>query len=335
MFLYMKDNTISEKESNAIVIIRATAMFSIVLCHLFQAYNILSIGSVLNIGVQVFLVMSGYLYGKKQITCWSQWYKKRFLKLYIPFTIVWLSVFLFHIIFKTDTIKWYNIVNYLTNLQGLRLVFDITQLHVSGLNHLWFMTAIMFAYFSTPVLQSLKKYSQICLVMILIFFAFFYFYLTPRGRLLFGVEWFWLYAFGYFFANISIKARKIYICLFALIYLYALAQIKEPRDIIYLWSILGRRHHCALGILLFSTGVTYLKCFTNKSKIMPVFKWFDKYSYFIYLTHFTVMVGTLSLANITNYLFVNVLLMILASAILTYLLVIANNFITNKIQQRL
>ena len=331
----MKTNTISEKESNAIVIIRATAMFSIVLCHLFQAYNVLSLASVFNIGVQVFLVMSGYLYGKKQITSWSQWYKKRFLKLYIPFTIVWLSVFLFHFIFKTDTIKWYNIVNFLTNLQGLRLVFDISQLHVSGLSHLWFMTAIMFAYFSTPVLQSLKKYSQLCLVLILIFFAIFYFHLTPRGRWLFGVEWFWLYAFGYFFANISIKARKFYMCLFAFIYLYALTQIKRPQDIIYLWSILGRRHHCALGILLFTTGVTYLQRFTINSKNMAVFRWFDKYSFFIYLTHFTVMVGTLSLAKITNHLFVNVLLMILVSAILTYLLVIANNFITNRIQQRL
>ena len=154
----MNTNTISEKESNAIVIIRATAMFSIILCHLFQAYNNY-LASVFNIGVQVFLVMSGYLYGKKDITSWQDWYKKRFIKLYIPYFIVAFSVSLLILILNAETIKWYKYIALLINIQGLRLVFHdyIPPLSFSALSHLWFMTAIMFAYFSTPLLQHLKN----------------------------------------------------------------------------------------------------------------------------------------------------------------------------------
>lgn len=327
----MNTNTISEKESNAIVIIRATAMFSIILCHLFQAYNNY-LASVFNIGVQVFLVMSGYLYGKKDITSWQDWYKKRFIKLYIPYFIVAFSVSLLILILNAEAIKWYKYIALLINIQGLRLVFYdyLPPLSFSALSHLWFMTAIMFAYFSTPLLQHLKKYSHLCIIFLLILVLPCYKYLTPR--ILFGLEWFWLYAFGYFFANLSGKHKNALILLFALCYIAIATRITGLLDIT-LWKRLGRCHHCALGILLFTLGVTHLRCFTNTSRIMPVFRWFDKYSYFIFLAHFVVMVNTFSLAHVTDYLFINVLLMILASAILTYLLIIATNQITTRIKQ--
>ena len=309
-------------------------MFFIILCHIFQTYDN-DLASFFNIGVQVFLVMSGYLYGKKTITNWNKWAGKRIIKLYIPYFIVTFSVVLLLMVIKNETIRWYQIIAHIINLQGIRLIFDWSQLNIPGLSHLWFMTAIMLAYFTTPLLQKLKKQSEFCSFILLVIVLFLYTFIVSKStvRLLFGLEWFWLYAFGYFFANISSKSQKLYIAIFSICYLYLFTQINQVFEI-GLWTKLGRRHHCTLGILLFTLGVTYLKCYINSSKIMPIFKWFDKYSYFIFLTHFVVMIGDFSLAHITDYIAINILLMLVATAVLTYLLVIVNNQITSKIKQQ-
>lgn len=48
-------------------------MLSIVTCHIFQAYNIPIWGCIFNVGVQIFFVLSGYLYGYKTIDNWKSW----------------------------------------------------------------------------------------------------------------------------------------------------------------------------------------------------------------------------------------------------------------------
>lgn len=57
---------IGQSESGAISIMRILAMFSIIVCHLLQAYNNRYCW-LFNIGVWVFLAISGYLYGCKVI----------------------------------------------------------------------------------------------------------------------------------------------------------------------------------------------------------------------------------------------------------------------------
>lgn len=74
---------ISKVESNAISIVRVLAMLAIVLCHFLQAYDN-KWAWVLNAGVQVFLVLSGYLYGHKEVGNWRKWFISRFVKLYVP-----------------------------------------------------------------------------------------------------------------------------------------------------------------------------------------------------------------------------------------------------------
>lgn len=66
---------ITKTESSILIYIRVMAMISIVACHILQAYNN-HWAYVLNIGVQVFLVLSGYLYGHKYIDNWNLFLKK-------------------------------------------------------------------------------------------------------------------------------------------------------------------------------------------------------------------------------------------------------------------
>ena len=65
----------------SISIIRVLAMLAIVACHIFQSQD-MSIAFWLNIGVQIFLFMSGFLYGKKTITNTSEWLKNNLRKYY-------------------------------------------------------------------------------------------------------------------------------------------------------------------------------------------------------------------------------------------------------------
>ncbi len=81
-------NDISKTNSITIQIIRVTAMLSIVACHLFQAYGVYQCSSIFNVGVQVFIVISGLLYGHKTITSWSTWSIQRAIKLYVPMVLL-------------------------------------------------------------------------------------------------------------------------------------------------------------------------------------------------------------------------------------------------------
>lgn len=303
---------ISQQESNSVTIIRTFSMFMIVICHLFQAYNH-SLAAVFNVGVQVFFIISGFLYGHKNVSDWNLWYKKRLLKLYIPYIIVAFSVMLIHIIAETANVRWYNIVGYITNLHGLRQVIDIP-LNVSGLNHLWFMTAIMFAYIATPIAQYLKKNSFLFLSLMLSVLAPIYLYLPPK--LLWGLEWVWLYMFGYFFANISSKQRTLVGVAFIIAFIIILPYIHSEADIAN-YSRMGRISHCALGVTIFYLGLLFFKGIKNVPRFIL---FFDKHSFYIFLAHFPLMVGSLSLSQVTSNNYVNVALMIIASAFSTILL---------------
>lgn len=77
---------ISSAESNSIKYLRSLALIMIVLCHLFQAFGN-RWAWVLNVGVQIFFVISGFLYGSMYIENYAKWGGRRFVKLYLPYAI--------------------------------------------------------------------------------------------------------------------------------------------------------------------------------------------------------------------------------------------------------
>lgn len=83
---------LTERERVALTYIRVLAMVSIVVCHLFQGFGLYHYSSVFNVGVQVFLILSGFLYGSKIVSDWKGFLLGRIKKLYLP-TIIVLIVF--------------------------------------------------------------------------------------------------------------------------------------------------------------------------------------------------------------------------------------------------
>lgn len=112
---------ILENESRAIKYIRVGSMLAIVICHILQSYTN-RWAFVFNIGVQVFLVLSGYLYGKKIVTNWKQWALGRVKRVYVPMFLFLIIVLPLYLIFHREVFSWKPYaLNYL-NLQGIPFV---------------------------------------------------------------------------------------------------------------------------------------------------------------------------------------------------------------------
>ncbi|MGN0086507.1 MAG: acyltransferase family protein [Alloprevotella sp.] len=110
--------TITLEAGRAISLIRVLAMSSIVTCHFLQAHNN-RWAWVLNVGVQVFLVLSGYLYGHKHVTNWRSWCKARLLKLYLPFILFALTALACIDLFTETSVTYKNYAAYIFDIQGI------------------------------------------------------------------------------------------------------------------------------------------------------------------------------------------------------------------------
>ena len=198
------DITVSER--NAISVVRSCAMLMIVLCHLLQAYGN-NWAWLFNAGVQVFFVLSGYLYGHKYIADWRKWFGARIRKLYIPvalFSVVMLTVMRF---VCSEPVKLLNYVSYLLDIQAFRGGY-------SGLSHLWFMTAIAVCYATTPLLQRFKKYAP-CLLLILLAANALIYMMLKKDIACF--TWISLYSAGYCYARLG-RFRKYALCFFFVLF---------------------------------------------------------------------------------------------------------------------
>lgn len=109
---------IPETESNAIKYIRVGSMLAIVLCHLLQAYSN-RWAFVFNIGVQVFLALSGYLYGRKIISNWRQWGMGRVKRVYTPMFLFLIIVLPLYLVFHREVFSWKAYALNFLNLQGI------------------------------------------------------------------------------------------------------------------------------------------------------------------------------------------------------------------------
>ena len=113
---------ITAKESIALSYIRVFAVILIVSCHYFQAYNN-KWAYIFNLGVQLFFVLSGYLYGHKKITDWTEWFYRRFKKLYIPIFLFLTITFPLYYCFHRESLSILGLLcNYL-NIEGIPFVW--------------------------------------------------------------------------------------------------------------------------------------------------------------------------------------------------------------------
>ena len=244
-----------------------------------------------NVGVQMFLFISGFLYGQKEIETVS-FYKKVFPKLlidYYVFAVAMLLVFGFSPIVDLNFERAFN--------------FLILSNSLPGLGHLWFVPTIMFCYLMTPILSEifktmdnksdLKFLAESLLLLVIV-------HLSVKSVFrLFDAEWINCFVIGLIYGRLNSRkdrCKQVFnlsafaICIlilpvrFVIDYLYA-GYLPDAFSTVY--GTFSRYCHVVLGIVLVLLIRFLYKCFekVNKTQAHPVLDWSDKYSYDVYLVH--------------------------------------------------
>lgn len=285
----------------AIITLRMIAMALIVITHLalFYGKSLLWLWHVARVGTPLFFLMSGYLYGQRNITSWGAFYYRRWKSLMLPIYLWVLIMGIVSAVFSIYYTKW-QYITYIFNLSGIphAMVKSSTPQTLSYLLTwggrlksiawgvpLWFMTYLMICLFLIPVFQLIRnKFSNSSLwchgwIMVLIIHL-----LTMAAAYLVGINicYIGVFAIGYF-VNRSLAPRScrgvlitVLVTVFASLYLLGVIR--------YNWVGL----HYVLAQTIIVCGIlgiiSFLFYIRPNMKGLPDV---GNFTYCVYITHFT------------------------------------------------
>lgn len=307
---------ISENEKNALDIIRWCSALAIVICHITQFYDSV-IAFILNIGVQIFFFLSGFLYGLKPAVAKNfvgvkDFYLNRLKKVYIPY-FLWISIALLILfIFNHQTLSLHII---------LRQYFGVGLL--PGLRHLWFVPVIFVCYLILPLFDFLFRASQfICISTFIIG-------LSIVLSIKFHPYFIWIATYFVGYVAGRLNSSRIPIMIISIVF-----------SIVLLWDFqLGNLRilsphnitlHATAGIAVFLLLFYSLSRISIRTKIFKT-----PGSYELYLTHNLVILSPLTLlGGVTDHEFFNIILALITIVILTMFLFKLNQYIQHKFNYR-
>ncbi|MBR1653874.1 MAG: acyltransferase [Clostridia bacterium] len=304
----------------SISIIRLISLILIISCHILQGLK-LEAAYWVNIGVQMFFFLSGFLYGLKDISDVREFYKKRLKRIMIPYLIIFLIMLFLEYKLKS---KKYDINIILANLVGLQSFFG----RIKTLTHTWFISYILICYAITPLLQKIefknitnfqfiKKMFLVCLfISILSYFKVTYI-IAP---------WICNYIIGYFYSRYYKKYEKkdikfsVIFLTFTIVFLvfrvgvqYKLFNINWPKAIIKNTTLIKQWSHVLLGC---SICIWLYKALSKiKIKYNFIIRFFDKISFHVYLVHQIFILNYFSLLELSKNLVLNIVIIFIASII--------------------
>lgn len=341
------------KKDYTFSLIRLVALILIIFCHIFEKVGanqgkdyLVITGNLFSVGVQVFLILSGYLYGSRKnifekIGRWDfiiKNTKKVLLNYYIYLILFAIPVYY---VLKPESITGQSLWKVLT--------FSGT---IKGINHFWYIPYIIACYIFTPMIFDLKekvcekintKYRNsvkrchftfsyiINLILILLVLAV----VSRAFRVYFSPAWIGCYIIGFFLPEILTNKRSkklIFSTVVIMIISIILNIIKyyvryiwrpqfEAKDWRYIfctyyieWSRVFFGLALFLSIMLIGNYIFRVKG-VEKCKFLD---WTDKYSFDIYIVHMIYIKGVLSLLKLTSSVFINlviIIFVILSSAV--------------------
>lgn len=306
--------SIFQRRDVSISVARCVAMLLIISCHMFSYYKY-ELALWLNVGVQVFFVISGFLYGTKDISSPIEFIIRNFKKILVPY---WL--------FLVIAVAAY----YLLCPQALCMTSIIRAFSCSGtikgLGHLWFVGYILFCYFLTPYLFWLRKYTESLTTKRSIYTYSFIFILFQLVGFLFNSffdpDRVSCYVAGFFLADLFRRlSLKQSIGLKWLLFFVAIFMnvgeiyIKYITNVEYIgWQIVAfkafcRYSHMFLGIAIFILFYGHFKSMCYNGAL----QFSDKYSYPVYIVHQLFILSPLSLMAITSVNLINWMIVLVAT----------------------
>ena len=284
-----------------------------------------------NVGVDVFLCISGFLYGSRTINDIPSFINRRLRKILVPYYITFFTVVLFQYAFVSEQIDL-NLV-----LGGI-----VLRTLLMGGEHLWFVPVILICY---AILIILDRYKEKYVDSMKSFILFFFIVIISSLIIFDGCFSFYktdciiCFIIGYCLGLNDEKkyiSRKCFlgvILFFALIgngiqiYLGPIKKIKIPQNMETAARLLIAYNHVFLGITIFILLKEMLDKVSFRPSVLRFLNKTDEYSYETYLVHQFVILGPFSLLNITPYFFVNLVIVISVVVILAFLLRFIEGFI--------
>lgn len=292
-------NYVKEIKNYSISLIRLMSMTFIIICHFMQYYDC-ELAWWFNVGVQVFLCMSGFLYGNKKIEEPIDFIVKNFKKILIPYFCFLISISILYFKFSRENISF-----------SILLGATLGSKTIKGLEHLWFIAYILFCYIITPYLNKITDRMRnlkitnciFSLLLILILGQL----LSNHYSSFFLFSRISCYIIGYFLAfilkNYGMKAlKKVYLVLALFcILLNGLKIYAKYIAYIPLNPYINSYAHVLLGVIIFLTIFIFIK----KVKANVILKFSDKYSYCIYIVHQLFILSPFKLMEVTNNIYIN------------------------------
>lgn len=290
-------------------------MTLIIACHIAQCYH-LQVAYLLNVGVQIFFFMSGFLYGKQeQMPSIKGFYLKRFVRVYIPYFVLLAIILAVYAVFSLTSFSLKQVLFYLLSLQWFVAPIE-------GLNHLWFLTVLMFGYLMTPWIKKVMDKAPVACALLFVCCCVVEFVFLKKFYSL--SAWLTLYLLGLFYGKYHSKTVSLIALVASSIALIVLCLFFEPSR---LTSFEDRHYmiwlHWTLGVFLFVILYYVLPSLVDDSKHFDVVRHLDNISYEVYLIHHPLILGPLSIMFVTKVAGLNIVLMLVA----TYLLARALNYI--------
>ena len=322
----------------SISLLRFISLQLIIWCHIMQWYN-LELAWWLNVGVQTFLCISGYLYGRKKTGDIISYYAKRLSRILIPYYLIYIP---------------YGILIFLFAREEFSLDSFIRGLFVNGTlkgaGHLWFVSTILLCYFFTPIIEvyrdryvssakNFKLFLLCSITIIIIFFCLFQDYYNPI--------WICNYIVGYCIGiNEDKKLCDInkylvvigFMTIFGnTIQIYCSYFLDIKLDNWILWSLFCDFNHLMLGTFIFCL---FKELFdkANLKRLGTFLSLTDKYGYEIYLVHQLLILSPFSLMKVTKYIFINIILINIGIFLLAWFLKKIEIFVieyANRIHERI
>lgn len=300
---------------------RAIGMILIVLCHLMSYIGVNFLAQIFNVGIQLFLFISGYLYGNKKIDEYKIWFWNRIKKIMVPYYIFVITI----IVLSKNSGGLISDLMFLLNLQGIAFLFDFwtPNLNYSGLTHLWFITVIMICYGFTILLKKRnftisKKGDFIKFILIgsLVTIILFFFGIN--------IDYIFIYFIGYFYAQynkeISMKNFSFYsIIVFISLFIRFIGKVYFDGTILYDHIIVG----FTMGILAIWIFLLILKIYKQIERFSLLDKvliFADKLSYYVYIVHYIFLFGMFNVNQYSEHLFVQIILFIILTLLTSTLL---------------
>ena len=314
----LQNKSISISISN----LRVLALIMIVSCHIMQAHNN-KWAWVLNSGVQVFLFVSGYLFGHSNINSIKVWYYKRLKRIYIPL-FIWCLVYVFLLfVVKDESVETKRVI---TTFLCLQQYFG----GISGLEHLWFVTAILTCYLITPVFDKLKAHANIVFVFIIVLSYFELFVLEYYISLFFPI---FVYSFAYFYVNIKrvLQVSSLFVLLTVSVFVIAMFNWDAYMAT---GSLLYNVSHVCWALTI-SLIVIELGVLLRVKKKPSIIGHIEKYSYDIYLVHHPLIIGPISILFFTTVMLFDIFIVLFATYVLSYALEVISTKVEKSISNKI